>query len=411
MIAFFRKSSLWELERINHQAPTAAEEHQLEQLLLARHGQQVCVTPPELAPFLRQIARDRVWCQIVLASRSGAPNVEGILTAVLRRNRPPHARLFRRTGLSDPLPMQRIEPGKPLDLLRRPLALHPAGEFMCIRLRRQTVRPPQLARLLKTVAFDAGLNVISRDTPGASMGAFIRQIERYQLSAGVAAKGLVRQFRGNEGMDELLARAERQRWMGQSAPHGIAILLATLVTATDVCVDGVWVRTPNITCTGLANGTAGPFLVIAVLGRSADGNAEIRRAYAHPVLDNDRLVLVESNNERRVLRFLEEIVGRLQMNVSVHKPIFPVAGTRLTPDFVLSAANRPPLYIEVLGFAWADYLLTKEVHAEVLRRTGAYVSFKAFRSSWGGEFRRLKSSVREWASGVVPSELLTRKTA
>lgn len=150
-----------------------------------------------------------------------------------------------------------------------------------------------------------------------------------------------------------------------------------------------------------------PYLVIALVGRpTSEEPPMLLRAYAHPCVSHQHLMLVDSNLERHTLRELRSLQAWLANSqgiaMEIIKPLFDIARGQMDdgprppciPDFILdapgvSAGGRQAVLVETMGFADPVYRQRKErSHALMKRLTGEPIVLHDFHEPPDAEQRQ-----------------------
>lgn len=113
---------------------------------------------------------------------------------------------------------------------------------------------------------------------------------------------------------------------------------------------------------GVASAARFPMVVIALIKKTANG-AILDSAYAHPVLDDTRWMLVDSDLERKTYADLADICFWLKqekgLGIEIEKPLYAWQHSNERPDFVLTltsrAQKRQQLVVETMGFEDPQY--------------------------------------------------------
>jgi len=133
--------------------------------------------------------------------------------------------------------------------------------------------------------------------------------------------------------------------------------------------------------------TRPPYLVICLLGYATKESkrVEILKAYAHPCMAWDRLLLVDSNNERRTLGILTDCRDKLASThdtaLTIIKPLFDMspddtkdATKPCLPDFILHCRGlnikHQVIIVETMGYDTAKYLERKQRMHPIFRQIG-----------------------------------------
>lgn len=254
---------------------------------------------------------------------------------------------------------------------------------------------PALATLLARLMTAAGLQCRSYKEDPCKRSEQFRNIRDasadLQLAPGInLADWLITYDRNLDTLVQSIGRNKPETFGGKR-PHGILITLAkacdngqiATIFNTIIPVRG------TITIFGERNGAdreatealaaRSPYLVICLIAAANEGDTpEVLKAYAHPCLSENDLMMVDSNLERLTFTQLQSIQTWLHTNkereVAIEKPLFDIGPEvaedenprePCVPDFVVKIEPKHPdgdgnqIIVETMGFDADDYRTRK----------------------------------------------------
>ncbi|MGB3473030.1 MAG: hypothetical protein WBA51_19610, partial [Erythrobacter sp.] len=182
-------------------------------------------------------------------------------------------------------------------------------------------------------------------------------------------------------------RAAAGTWPSEFAPQAFLLLETSEVTSSEVVTGLGTVEIRNrIQHTGIIRAEVEPpFLVLAVVGEHSRREGYLAlRAYAQPVFSGNLFVPAERENDREVLRALQQAqyeLRRLGVRMAVKKVLFDItlAAGSARPDFLVALLDEHSgveckFALQILQSDDADYLELRSIERERLGQAGLVVS-------------------------------------
>jgi hypothetical protein len=299
----------------------------------------------------------------------------------------------------------------------------------------QANRRPQLARLLVRLLTEAGLQRID---PGGTRPPLVsaqlppiwRVARGMSLDRGVrAADALCMSLAKLPVLMEQITTAPAAAYP-HTRPHGLLLIrlqdarAGTLgaLNGQELPVAGriaVYGERPEDE-PGPAEGARAPYLALCIVARPTPIDpVQLVSAYVHPCASMDRVMLVDSDLERRtlsvLLAFQRVMAQRHQAAVIIDKPMESIATTEtehgtprppLIPDFVVTTRYRDGterrVVVETMGYADEGYRDRKRIlHRQMARAVGATALLEHdfhFPERWRQEWRDTRFKRILWQS-------------
>jgi len=150
---------------------------------------------------------------------------------------------------------------------------------------------------------------------------------------------------------------------------------------------------------GQGGGARAPFMVMCVLGTDAAGKQQIQRSYAHPGVEKERPLLVDSDYERKTLA---RFAGASRAGCQARRQDYcRQARIRrrpgLRPDFVVRCGSHQA-WVETMGSDDPQYLARK---AGVHELMAAHVTLMLDERSKPGADSDIGKRIASWAGRMI----------
>lgn len=152
---------------------------------------------------------------------------------------------------------------------------------------------------------------------------------------------------------------------------------------------------------GDASAVRFPMVVIALVRPGIHGST-LQSVYAHPVLDERRWMLVDSELERQTYTDLASVANwlkeEMRLEIEISKPLHDWADSQERPDFVLTLTrglgHHKLFVVETMGFESESYVQRK---LELARNLGSEFFFDERTKFSGKPNSELIQAVKRWA--------------
>lgn len=251
-------------------------------------------------------------------------------------------------------------------------------------------RVPMLRRLLFRVLETAHLHKIQSTGPAPlkdQYEAFNTALGELHFDGGrtIALKNYA--FTSIERIDWLKERLERKKpWPKPLEPQGFLMgAVSQIEDHSLVTSKGFTLPVSGKIARFGEDGTAGPYLVMALVGWDRDAQDwRALRAYAHPLHSSALLIPVDSNLERKTLKLLiklqEWLLDKKSVRIIIEKPLADMpTGSRspaVRPDFLLRVGMKT-VVVETMGYDDPEYLASKARTHPLMERIGSIVEHRS----------------------------------